>query len=188
MPSTDDLGPPLLVRARNAIASAFELPTLDEPPHAELAKPGATFVTLRCSGKLRGCVGTLIPVRALDADVRHAAYSAAFADPRFAPLRADEYPALYIEVSLIGTTTPLEVASEAEARATLRPFVDGVTLRWRGNGATLLPQVWKSLPRPEEFLAVLKQKAGLPADFWDEDIELSRYSVVHFDETTEVLE
>ncbi|HEU0202257.1 MAG TPA: AmmeMemoRadiSam system protein A [Burkholderiaceae bacterium] len=188
MSSTDDLGPALLVRARNAIASVFLLPALDEPMHPALAKPGATFVTLRCGGKLRGCVGTLIAVRALDADVRHAAYSAAFTDPRFLPLRADEYPSLCIEVSVIGASTTLPAANEAEARVALRPFIDGVTLRWRGNGATLLPQVWKNLPQPEEFLAALKQKAGLPADFWADDIELSRYSVVHFDETTGVLQ
>jgi hypothetical protein len=176
------------VRARNAIASVFLLPTLDEPSHPALAQPGATFVTLRCGGKLRGCVGTLVAVRALDADVRHAAYAAAFTDPRFFPLRADEYASLCIEVSVIGVSTALSVANEAQARAALRPFVDGVTLRWRGNGATLLPQVWKSLPRPEKFLAALKEKAGLPADFWADDVELSRYSVVHYDESTEVLQ
>jgi AMMECR1 domain-containing protein len=52
-----------------------------------------------------------------------------------------------------------------------------VLLEWRGRSATFLPQVWEQLPQPGEFMAALKHKAGLPADFWAEDLRLSCYRV-----------
>ena len=35
-----------------------------------------------------------------------------------------------------------------------------------GRGATYLPQVWEDLPKKEEFLSHLAQKAGLAPDAW----------------------
>ena len=46
--------------------------------------------------------------------------------------------------------------------------------------ATFLPQVWDSLPEAADFLSELKQKAGLPADFWHPDLQLRRYGVEKF--------
>jgi len=174
------LGEALIARARNAIAAALELPTRDEPAHAALAEPGATFVTLRHGGALRGCIGTLEAERALAEDVRHHAFAAAFHDPRFEPLVVAEFAELEIEVSLLEPAQPLPAATEAEAHAALRPGIDGVVLEWRGRRATFLPQVWEQLARPREFLAALKRKAGLPADFWAADMQLSRYRVRKF--------
>ncbi len=182
-PAVDEdeaLGAALLARARNSIAAALGAGAADEPHHPALARPGATFVTLHVRGELRGCIGTLEPHRALDADVRHHARAAAFEDRRFAPIRAHELEALQVEVSLLGASEPLPVAGEHEAQARLRPGVDGVTLRWRGRSATFLPQVWDQLPEPGDFLAALKHKAGLPADFWAEDLVLERYTVRKF--------
>ena len=44
------------------------------------------FVTLHKHGALRGCIGTLEPVKALGACVVENAINAAFRDPRFTPL------------------------------------------------------------------------------------------------------
>jgi len=176
------LGTALLARARNAIAAAFDRPLAPEPAHAELDAIGATFVTLHRGGDLRGCIGTLEASRALDEDVRIHALQAAFHDPRFPPLRADEFEDLEIEVSLLEPAQTLAVHSEAEARAVLRPGIDGVILKWRGRHATFLPQVWEQLPEPGAFLAALKRKAGLSADFWASDLQLSRYQVRKFSE------
>jgi len=67
--------------------------------------------------------------------------------------------------------------NEADALARLRPLVDGLILSYRGRRATFLPQVWESLRAPGDFLAQLKLKAGLPADFWHADVVLARYAV-----------
>ena len=36
---------------------------------------------------------------------------------------------------------------------------------------------WDDLKEPADFLAHLKYKAGLPPDFWDAEVKLSRYTV-----------
>jgi MEMO1 family protein len=181
------LGHALLASARQTIAAALglaEAAGAAPPDHPALQRPGATFVTLHgADGRLRGCIGRLEAVRPLGDDVRANARAAAFEDPRFAPLRADEWPGLQVEVSLLGAAQPLDARSEAEALAALRPGIDGVILEWRGYRATLLPQVWSQLPDAAEFVGVLKQKAGLAADFWAHDVRLSRYQVRCFTES-----
>jgi MEMO1 family protein len=183
--AADGLGQALIARARNAIADVLSLPVGPEPAHAALAEHGATFVTLRHGGRLRGCIGTLDARRPLDQDVRMHALAAAFHDTRFEALREEEFAALEIEVSLLEPSERLEAASEAEALRTLRPGVDGVTLEYRGLRATFLPQVWEQLGTPEEFMAALKRKAGLPEDFWAEQLRLWRYRVRKFEEILE---
>lgn len=178
------LGRALVSHARHAIAQALGLPTPPAPAlpdHPALSRPGATFVTLHdAAGELRGCVGRTEASRPLGDDVRANALAAAFHDSRFTPLRADEWPGLQVEVSLLGEPEPLAVCGEAEALAALRPGVDGLILEWRGARATFLPQVWEKLPDAAAFMAALKRKAGLPADFWAADVKLSRYRVRSF--------
>jgi hypothetical protein len=180
------LGRTLLAAARRAIADGLGLAADAAPQagdHPDLQRPGATFVTLHdAEGRLRGCVGRLEASRTLGDDVRANADAAAFGDRRFAPLRAAEWPGLRLEVSLLDPAEPLAPCSEAQALATLRPGLDGVILDWRGSRATFLPQVWEQLPRPADFLAALKQKAGLAADFWAPDLRLARYRVRSFEE------
>ena len=81
---------------------------------------------------------------------------------------------------MLGAPEPLIVRTEAEALAALRPGVDGVIFEWRDARATFLPQVWAQLPDPARFVAALKRKAGLAADFWAADVRLSRYRVRSF--------
>jgi hypothetical protein len=187
MSAADLLGTALLSRARNAVAEVLDLPRVDAPDHPSLNAPGATFVTLFSQGALRGCVGSLEATLALGIDVQSNAFAAAFRDPRFAPLSRSEFAHTRFEVSLLGPSSPIVAASEAEAIAALVPHRDGVTLTWGGRRATLLPQVWANLPDRGAFLRALKHKAGLPADFWTLDVRLERYAVSHFDETREAV-
>ena len=181
---TDDLGPALLARARNAIAARLKQPTQAEPDHPALNRPGATFVTLtQNDGDLRGCIGSLEAHRSLDDDVRANAVAAAFSDPRFPPLTAAELPHTRVEVSLLSAPQPMHFTSEADALRQLRPHVDGVILTAGRHRGTFLPQVWEQLPEPRLFMAHLKQKAGLPADWWSSDVELQRYEVQKWKET-----
>lgn len=182
-----DLGAYLLRIARETIAEALDgLATSVTTPPADLDRllsaPGASFVSLHARSEdgdaLRGCIGSLEPRRPLVDDVRHNAVQAAYHDPRFPPLQRPELPSISIEVSVLTPAEPLPCKGEAEAVRTLRPDVDGVILRCGALRATFLPQVWSSLPRPYDFLAQLKLKAGLPAIGWRTDIELLRYRVV----------
>ncbi|BAO29563.1 AmmeMemoRadiSam system protein B [Sulfuritalea hydrogenivorans] len=177
----DTLGPALLVRARNAIAARLQQPTQAEPDHPALASPGATFVTLTQNGDLRGCIGSLEAHRSLDQDVRANAVAAAFSDPRFPPLTVAEFSRIRVEVSLLSAPQSMSFSSEADALRQLRPHVDGVILTAGPGGqfrrGTFLPQVWEQLPEPRLFMAHLKQKAGLPVDWWSSEVELQRYEV-----------
>lgn len=172
-----DLGNTLLALARNAIADHFGQAAVDVADRPELHQPGATFVTLTRHGQLRGCIGSLEAWRPLGQDIRDNALAAAFRDPRFAPLTAGELPSIRVEVSLLTPPEPMTFADEADALAQLRPDIDGVILTAGRRRATFLPQVWEQLPAPAGFITHLKQKAGLPADYWGPDIRLERYAV-----------
>jgi hypothetical protein len=65
----------------------------------------------------------------------------------------------------------------------LRPGIDGVLFEFGARRSTFLPQVWEQLPGVEEFMAQLKRKAGLPADFWAEEVRLQRYTVAKWKES-----
>jgi len=179
---TDDRGDTLLALAHNAIAERLGLGNGMEAGGDWLHEPGATFVTLTRHGQLRGCIGSLEAQRPLRDDVRANAVAAAFRDPRFPPLSEDEFPDTRVEVSLLSPQTPIEFEDEADALRQLQPGIDGVVLEYGMRRGTFLPQVWEQLPRPQDFLAHLKAKAGLPADFWDKGIALSRYSVTKWKE------
>jgi len=65
----------------------------------------------------------------------------------------------------------------------LRPNVDGVIISKGLKRATFLPQVWKQLPRPDDFLSRLCLKAGLPARTWQaETLDVQTYQVISFEE------
>jgi AmmeMemoRadiSam system protein A len=176
-PLQPELGDALLRLARAAIAQKLgdlQNPAVDLP---ELRKKAATFVTLTQHGQLRGCIGSLVAHRPLRDDVIANALAAAFHDPRFPPLTAEEFPHTRVEVSLLSAADAFPVADEADALARLRPGIDGLIFSAAGRRSTFLPQVWEQLPDPADFLTHLKQKAGLPADYWGPDVRLERYTV-----------
>ncbi|MGB5065380.1 MAG: AmmeMemoRadiSam system protein A [Candidatus Competibacter sp.] len=145
-----------------------------------LRPPRATFVTLETGGQLRGCIGALVARQPLVQDVAAHAFAAAFEDPRFPELREDEFPKLDIHISVLSPPEPLSFSSEAELLAQLRPGVDGLIIQFRHYRATFLPAVWEQLPDPYVFLAQLKQKAGLPLDFWSPELSAERYTAEYF--------
>lgn len=145
-----------------------------------LRELGASFVTLKLEGDLRGCIGTIDPHRPLGEDVAHNAVAAAYRDPRFPPVSSVEREQLEIEVSVLSPREYIAVEDERDALAKLRPGVDGVYLEYGYARSTFLPQVWESLPDPMEFLGELRRKAGLPARFWHPSMKISRYTVEKF--------
>lgn len=154
---------------------------IDPEQHAaRLRAPGASFVTLRRAGALRGCTGRLEPVEPLVADVARSAHRAARADTRFEPVEERELAELEIKISVLSALIPLRVGSEQELLAALRPGVDGLVLREGAAGATFLPAVWESLPEPAAFLRELLRKAGLPPDHWSATLRFERYTTLEF--------
>lgn len=173
----------LLPIARAAIAGALNIPHSADESAGWLSEHGACFVTLTQEGELRGCIGTLQAHRPLLADVKNNAVAAALHDPRFMPLSRDEFDITEIEISLLSPTQAMSFRDEIDALTQLRPHVDGVVLEYQFYRSTFLPQVWEQLPHPQQFMAQLKRKAGLPEDFWHEGLKLSRYSVTKWRES-----
>lgn len=182
MPDDPQLGAILLSQARAAIAAQLALPVVKAVDHPLLQQSGASFVTLTRQGQLRGCIGQLQASKPLGADVQSNAVAAAFHDPRFPPLTASEWPAVRIEVSVLGPVSFFHCPTEEDCLRRLTPFQDGVILVSGSRRATFLPQVWEQLPEPQEFIAHLLQKAGLPVELWPADMELGLYRVTKYRE------
>lgn len=145
-----------------------------------LRRAAACFVTLHRRGALRGCIGHLSAVQPLAADVAENAFAAAFRDPRFPPLEADELEGLTLDISVLGTPEPMQFRDEPDLLAQLRPGRDGLILEDGAARATFLPAVWESLPEPRRFFEELKRKAGLPRGYWSRNLTVSRYRTESF--------
>lgn len=169
----------LLATARESVESFLEgrEPRWPEVP-APLTVPRGAFVTLTTEGRLRGCIGRLTPSGPLIDTVRAMARAAAFEDPRFPGIRAAEWPAVSIEISVLG---PMERLASPED---LRVGTHGVYIVQGFRAGVLLPQVavewgWGR----EEFLAQVCRKAGLPSSAWKETTaELYRFEAAVFGE------
>lgn len=178
----------LLGLARDAIKSGLlhryheELELTEFSPR--LKQIAATFVTLHLEEALRGCMGSLKADEPLVANVWRNAYAAAFRDPRFAPLTADEFDRLHVHISILSRPTALQFATEAELLAQIRPGTDGLILSEGNQRGTLLPSVWEHVTNPREFLLQLKRKADLPPDYWSPAIRVARYTATSISDDT----
>ena len=183
-PLTDTHKAYLLKLARQSIAQTLGKTAVvrNTELDRELAYPAATFVTLTEANELRGCIGSLQASRNIVDDVIHVARSAAFHDPRFAPLTVAELATLDIEISVLTEPVPIYFASTAELYAQLQPNVDGVVVKQQSKQATFLPQVWQQLPDCARFIEQLMLKAGIDPDTSITALDVCRYQVIDFHE------
>lgn len=165
-PLSDAARRDLLGLARRSLEAHFRgdpPPRLGSDRAESFGQVRALFVTLRRRGELRGCIGTLSPEGDLSRMVPRFALRAAFEDPRFPPLSAEELPDCDIEISVLTPPAPVEDPESVEIGR------DGLIVEARGQSGLLLPQVateW-GFDR-ERFLAEVCRKAGLPSGAWRE--------------------
>ncbi len=175
-------GPALLRAAAQAIEFGLKHGRVPKvslgklPP--ELKQHRATFVTLTQRGRLRGCVGTVSPRRPLIADATANGYAAAFRDPRFPSLTSDEYDQTAVSLTLLGHESELSFVDEADLLSQLVAQRDGLVIADQGKRAVFLPQVWKNIPSPAEFLRELKLKAGWASEYWSPTLKAWRFSAL----------
>jgi AmmeMemoRadiSam system protein A/AmmeMemoRadiSam system protein B len=150
---------------------------LGVPVAGRLSQPQGVFVTLKIDGDLRGCIGTIPPLRPQAEAVRDNAINAASHDPRFPEVTPAELASIEVEVSVLGVPAPV---------ASPRDIVlarDGVLLNKSGRGAVFLPQV-----APEQgwtldmTLSALSRKAGLPMNAWQSGADLQVFQALVFHE------
>ncbi len=176
-------GPVLIELARRSIAEAFGGPPPERPVgHPWLDDQGAAFVTLTIDDELRGCVGSSQARRSLYDDVVENAKAAAFSDPRFDPLTAGELDRTRVEVSVLSPLEKLDVETEAQLLAALRPGVDGLQLAWGSHRALFIPEMWHQVEGPTQFVSLLKRKAGLPPREWLPGTRVHRFTAKLFSE------
>jgi AmmeMemoRadiSam system protein A len=129
------------------------------------------FVSLKKFGELRGCIGTIEPVRAnLIEEVQHNAIAAATEDPRFEPVEPEELDNLVYSVDV------LKPAEAINGLAELDPKRYGVIVRQGYRQGLLLPNL-EGVETAAEQVAIAKRKAGISAD---ETVELKRFEVVRY--------
>ena len=189
---TEEQGLRLIQVARRTIAA--KLGVLVEAdkvvPDRDLADPAfrekrGTFVTLKINNQLRGCMGCLTPSETILEGIQRNAINAAFNDPRFPALTPVEFDRAEIDISILTSPRDLEYTDDNDLLEKLRPNIDGVIINKGPARATFLPQVWKQLPRTEDFLAHLCRKAGLSPDEWNKgELGVSIYQVQYFNENS----
>jgi MEMO1 family protein len=140
----------------------------------------ATFVTLTENERLRGCIGSLEPRRPLIEDATANAAQAAFADPRFPPLKESELTGLRLDVSILSHPRSIPAGSEPELADALEPDRDGLILSAGRRRALFLPSVWRHLPDPRVFVRHLMAKSGFESNRWPERLEARRFRVESF--------
>jgi AmmeMemoRadiSam system protein A len=176
----------LLELARNSIQTGLDsgeqLFISEQDYDNDLLVKAACFVTLTINKQLRGCIGHLEAIQSLVKDVAENAFSAAFRDPRFPGLKADELPQCEIEISVLTPPEPMSFSSEEDLLEQIQPGKDGLILEDGFRRGTFLPSVWESLPEKQEFWKHLKLKAGLPIDHWSDNVKVARYHSLAFSE------
>lgn len=180
----DTHGKALLGLARSAIGATlgFNAPP-EHPPEPWWRELRATFVTLMIEERLRGCIGSLDAKRPLGEDIIANARAAALQDPRFAPLSREEFERTEVEVSMLSAPKRIVFEDHADLIAQLKPGEDGIVLEAEGRRATFLPQVWENLPEAEQFIAQLKQKAGIPNALSTSRCKVLRYAALKWSES-----
>lgn len=183
---TDQDKDALLRLARSAISSnLLEGVTIQRPLRISQAmkEKRGCFVTLHKQGVLRGCIGTIEPVKPLVMLVEENAVNAAFRDPRFPPVDKDELLAIDIEISVLTLPRVLRCEDCEDLKRQLKPGMHGVIIS-RGNcRATFLPQVWEQLPDKESFLECLCRKGCMDKNAWkDTGTVVEVYEAEYFSE------
>ena len=127
------------------------------------------FVSLHEEGKLRGCIGTILPTRACIAEeIIGNAVSASTRDPRFSPVRPDELARLEINVDVL--TEPEVIGSREE----LDVKRYGVIVSSGHKRGLLLPDL-DGVDSVDEQIAIAMRKGGITAR---DKITLERFEVV----------
>ncbi len=157
--------------ARNALRHYLEHGRPLTPPEslpAELSMPAGAFVSLKKGGELRGCIGTVEPLRkSLAEEIIMNAVSAGVRDPRFDPVRVEEIDELDFSVDVLMPPERIEGPGE------LDPKRYGVLLRSGQRSGLLLPDL-EGVDTAAEQIAIARRKAGIGPH---ETVELYRFEV-----------
>jgi uncharacterized protein len=169
----------LLQIARESIAEAVnaEKSVAKQAVSGNLLVKRGCFVTITMHGRLRGCIGIFSSEKPLYATVREMAVAAATRDPRFYPLDRKELDDIHLEISVLSPLKKIDSIEEIQVGA------HGLYIEKNLFRGVLLPQVasehgWDRTT----FLEQTCLKAGLDADAWKNEADISIFSAQVFRE------
>jgi AmmeMemoRadiSam system protein A/AmmeMemoRadiSam system protein B len=140
-----------------------------------LAARAACFVSIKTrNGDLRGCIGTIEPVKGtLIDELIMNAISAATRDPRFEPVAVSELPNLRYSVDVLSTAEPASFED-------LDPAIYGVIVEDESGlrRGLLLPDI-EGVDTATKQVDIAARKAGIPHG---KPLKLSRFRVQRFSE------
>jgi MEMO1 family protein len=147
--------------ARRAIETFVREGTVIAPPKDlpdELTARAGCFVSIKTlAGDLRGCIGTVDPVKdTLAEEIITNGVSSATRDPRFTPVRADELPQLKYSVDVLSTPESCDLDD-------LDPKVYGVVVEDEigFRRGLLLPNL-AGITSASQQVEIASAKAGIP--------------------------
>ena len=150
-----------------------EKPAVPEGLPAEMTERRAgVFVSIHKEGRLRGCIGTILPVRGCIAEeITDNAVSAATRDPRFDPIRPEELDKLEINVDVLTEPERIDSKDQLDVKRY------GVIVSSGNRRGLLLPDL-DGVDTVDEQVSIAMRKGGIsPRD----RITLERFEVVrHF--------
>ena len=141
----------------------------DGLPEEMLGRRAGTFVSLHRYGRLRGCIGTILPTqRNIAEEILQNAVSACSRDPRFNPVTADELSGLEISVDVLGELEPIDSPDELDVKRY------GVVVSHGRKRGRLLPNL-DGVDTVEDQIRIARQKGGIREE---EPYRLQRFEVV----------
>lgn len=157
------------IRIEGGAAVCSSTPERMELSDDLLKNRAGVFVSLKKDGMLRGCIGTIAPVReSIAQEIAHNAVSAASCDPRFSEVREDELSSLVYSVDVLSNA---EKISSKEALDVKRYGV----IVTKGNRRGLLLPNLKTVNTVDEQIEIACKKGGIDRS---ENPELERFEVV----------
>jgi len=137
----------------------------------------ACFVSIKTTdGKLRGCIGTILPsYPSLDREIAANAVAAAARDPRFPPMTSDELEGVTFSVDVLTKPEP------APDTSGLDPKVWGVIVTKGFQRGVLLPDL-EGVDTVRKQLEIAAGKAGI---FDMSGVKIERFRVERYKETAE---
>jgi len=153
---------------------------IEVPAQASVLLSGraACFVSIKTDeGDLRGCIGTIEPVKEnLAEELIANAINAASRDPRFNPVSASDLPRLRYSVDILSAPEPATFAD-------LDPKVYGVIVEDESGKlrGLLLPDI-PGVDTASQQVEIAARKAGIPPG---KSLQLSRFRVDRFREKSE---
>ncbi len=127
------------------------------------------FVSIHKQGRLRGCIGTIAPIKSnLAEEIIDNAVSAAARDPRFEPVAESELKWLEINVDVLSEPEDISSPDDLDVKRY------GVIVTCGGKRGLLLPDL-DGVDTVEDQINIARRKAGIGEH---EQISLKRFEVV----------